>query len=212
MGVNVKFCGMNDPEHVEYALEIGVKWIGMVWYPSSPRHVSLEQMQLLANLCRGVAKLVIVTVNAPKDQLFDVIEAASPDYIQLHGRETMGTIQYLRQRGVGIIKAIHVENSEDIAQSVTQYAGHVDYFLLDTKPKNQDQLPGGNGQSFDWDLVKHYAAKEPWFLSGGLNEQNIQQALRISAATYVDLSSALEDAPGKKSKAKMQSFMQMVAD
>jgi phosphoribosylanthranilate isomerase len=200
----VKICGLSTVETVQAALDHGAEMVGLVFFPKSPRHVSLEQAAALAAQARGRAKIVALTVDADDALLKSIINATRPDYIQAHGSETPARVgEITAQFGVPVIKAIKVKEASDIA-SAKSFKDVAAMCLFDAKAP-EDLLPGGNGLSFDWNLLK---GKDGQFmLSGGLNPENVAQAIKLTRAPIVDVSSGVESTPGKKDIALIAKFI-----
>jgi len=204
----IKLCGLRTPEDAGLAAALGADYAGAVFYPPSPRNVSIEQAAAMKKKLTGTAtKLIAVTVD-PDDTLLATLVAEFPPHgIQLHGSETPARVSEIRARypQIMLIKAIGVRSAADIASAQGYTAA--DMLLFDAKHTN---LPGGTGQSFDWSLLSNVNIHKPWFLSGGLNEANVADAIRMTGAQAVDVSSGIESAPGVKDHAKMRAFVEAV--
>jgi phosphoribosylanthranilate isomerase len=201
-----KICGLKTPELVDVALDAGAAFLGFMTFPQSPRHLEPAQAGQLAALARGRARSVSVVVD-PDDALIDaILSAVAPDFIQLHGHETLERCAAIRARGVGVIKAFGVSGTQDL-QHAKSYEGACDYLLFDAKPPPDAARPGGLGAPFDWTILHSFASNAPWFLSGGLNPVNVADAVRISGAGFVDVSSGVESAPGLKDSGLMVRFL-----
>jgi len=210
MTTQAKICGLKTPETIHAAVQAGVDHIGLVFFPKSPRNVSIEEAAMLASRIPTRVNIVGLFVN-PDDQLIDqVLEAVPLDIIQLHGTEPVEHVVELKQRtGRQIMKAIGIRDADDFA-AVTQYEPVVDWLLLDAKPPKDAALPGGNAVAFDWTLLEGKSFSKPWMLAGGLTADNVQTAIRLTGAPCVDASSGLEEAPGEKSPHKIREFMKAV--
>lgn len=174
--------------------------VGFVHFPKSPRHVSLEHAAELKKLLPAHVKSVVVTVN-PDDVLVDnIIRIVKPDYIQLHGNETAMRIAEIHAK-MKVIKAIPITTPDDIVEMAC------DMLMFDAKPPTGAELPGGNGISFDWKILKGFQTMRPWMLSGGLTPENVAEAICQSGATIVDVSSGVEREPGVKDAGKIQAFI-----
>lgn len=203
----VKICGIKDQQALQAAVEGGAAFVGFVFFERSPRHILPEHASTLAATLPPSVKSVVVMVD-PDDALLETYLAAfTPDYIQLHGKETVARVKEIRERfGVPVIKAVAVRSGDDIA-AAGAYQQVAELLLFDAKaPKNM--LPGGNGLCFDWALLRGRNFSVPWMLSGGLNAENIREAVDISGATMLDASSSLEIAPGQKDPALIRAFLQ----
>lgn len=205
----VKTCGLNTAESVEAAMDARADYLGFIHYPPSPRHVSLKETRKLTRPIGRDAYSVQVVVS-PDDALLDDLAELSPcDFIQLHGNETpMRCGQVSMVTGRPILKAISVRTAEDVRRA-QDYLPHVHALLFDAKPPNTDDfLPGGNGLSFDWTMLdQDWLEPQFWFLSGGLTAQNVAQAIQLTRAPAVDVSSGLESAPGVKDLEAIGAFL-----
>lgn len=199
MPLSIKICGLSDEQSVRAVSKAGADYAGFVYFPASPRHVTLERAASLKLLLAPEVKTVCVLVD-PTDALLERVQTVvKPDYVQLHGSETPARIQTIRRRfaGIRLIKAIKVATASDIAQAEPYYK-LVDMLMFDAAPPKDAVLPGGNGVAFDWPLLAGYNGPLPWFLSGGLNAGNVPLAVRASGAQMIDVSSGVECAPGTK--------------
>jgi len=207
MSVSVKICGINSREAAEAVLKAGADFGGLVIFPRSPRHLSLDQGRLLAQQLRPRVRVVTLLVE-PDDALVDQIMAAiAPDFIQLHGNETperAGAIGFRAKRP--IIKALAVAEAADVARAQA-YQDAAEYILFDAKANAFATRPGGWGAAFDWKLLSGTSFKRPFGLAGGLTPENVARAIAISGVAFVDASSGVEDAPGKKSPEKIATFV-----
>ena len=210
MDLTVKICGLRTPETLHAAIEAGADWVGFVFFPKSPRHVSLDEARALGPLVAGRAQKVALLVDAPDAMIADVIAALQPDFLQLHGHETPERVGEIKQRfGVPLIKAVGIAGQDDLIQA-RAYERVVDWMLYDAKPPKQAVLPGGNGVSFDWTLLKEAGKQHHFMLSGGLDADNVANALAITGAAGVDVSSGVESAPGIKDTKRIKAFMAAV--
>ena len=207
--IKAKICGLSTPESVEAAIEAGATYIGFVFYPPSPRNISPEKASELARVAGGGIDKVGVFVNPDDEFLSSVLELVDLNFIQLHGYETVERVQYLQKRfSVKVIKAISVVSIGDISRA-REYEKTTDMLLFDAKApiEMENSLPGGNGIEFDWNLISNSIWQIPWMLSGGLDATNVSQAVKISGAKIVDISSGIENSPGQKDIEKINSFM-----
>jgi phosphoribosylanthranilate isomerase len=201
----VKICGLSTPESVATAIEAGADRIGLVFFPRSPRHVTLARARDLARESAGTAVTALV-VDADDRALDAIVEAVSPAWLQLHGSESPDRVAAIRRRfGLPVMKAVGVAAGEDIARAEF-YRGVADAILFDAKPPRGAVLPGGNGAAFDWTVLR--GAPAGYMLSGGLSPDNVAEALRITGATAVDVSSGVESAPGVKDLGRIRAFVQ----
>lgn len=205
--VEVKICGLSDETSLDAAIAGGARYIGLVFFPKSPRNVSLDQAAALANRARGKVQIVAVTVDADDALLQALAARVRPDFLQLHGAETAARIAAARPFAkIGLIKAIPLATDKDLA-AVSPLASLVDAFLFDAKPPAGAHLPGGNGAAFDWQILAGFRSPRPWFLSGGLTLDNVQEAIAASKAAAVDVSSGVEISPGVKDRGKILAFL-----
>ncbi|PVB61992.1 phosphoribosylanthranilate isomerase [Labrenzia sp. 011] len=205
--IQVKICGLSTEATMEAALDAGADMVGLMFYPKSPRHVSLTQACKLADMARGRAEIVAVTVNMDLDGLSRINELVAPDTFQFHGSETPEACAAVKvMQGTGIMKAVAVSEKADLEEA-QYYAIVADRILFDAKPPQGSDLPGGNGVSFDWTLLKDLDLKKPYMLSGGLNAANVADAIRLSGARAVDASSAVERERGVKDNDLIRAFV-----
>lgn len=207
-----KICGLTTPETLTIAVEAGAAFVGLVAFAKSPRHLAPEAARRLLEhtgmVERRRARVVMVTVD-PDDALLDALTRhVAPDFIQLHGHETPDRAAAVRQRtGAGIIKCLPVSGPDDLT-AVADWARVADHLMFDARTPADADLPGGMGLSFDWTLLAELKLKRPWFLAGGLNASNVAEAVRLSGAPMVDVSSGVERAPGVKEPALIRAFLQ----
>jgi phosphoribosylanthranilate isomerase len=189
----------------------GAAYLGFMFFPASPRNVSLEDAAHLAAPARGRARIVAVTVD-PDDAMVDrITQVLAPDLIQLHGAEPPARAREVAQRsGAGIIKALGVAGPHDIA-AARAFDTVVEHMMFDARPPAQADRPGGLGQAFDWSILAGLRLARPWFLAGGLNPWNVAEAVRISGARLVDVSSGVERGAGLKDAALISAFLSAVA-
>ena len=210
MPVKVKICGVTTPDIVEAAASAGADFVGLVFFPRSPRNVDVETARILKEAARGKVGTVAVMVD-PDDELVDRIAGeVGPDILQLHGSETPERVAEIKARtGLPVMKAIGVAIPSDIG-AAGSYTKIADYILFDAKPDAGTILPGGNAQAFDWTMLTE--ATMPFALSGGLTPTNVSDAVRMTGAFLVDVSSGVERAPGKKDGALVRQFIQAAKD
>jgi phosphoribosylanthranilate isomerase len=212
MSLIVKICGLSSPEALDVALEAGADLVGFVFFPASPRNVSLDTARALGARVRGRAKKVALTVDADDAVLDAVVRALRPDMLQLHGRELPARVWALKKHfGLPVIKAIALEAKADLS-AVETYATLADILLFDARPPREATRPGGLGKSFEWHLLEHIEPGAPFMLSGGLNADNVGEALRVTRAPGVDVSSGVERAPGVKDADKIRAFVRAARD
>lgn len=205
MPVKVKICGVRTPAIVEIAAEEGADFVGLVLFAKSPRHVELEEARVLAAVARGKIGTVAVLVD-PDDALVDgVVARVRPDFLQLHGSETPERVAAIRARArLPVMKAVAVAEACDVADA-GKYAASADFILFDAKASPDALLPGGNGVPFNWDALK--GIKPPFALSGGLTPDTVGEAIRLTGASLVDVSSGVERAPGEKDAELVRRFI-----
>lgn len=203
----VKICGLSSAATLHAALDAGADMVGFVFFPKSPRNVSLETARMLGRETAGRALKVALAVDSDDAALAAIVDALAPDLIQLHGKESPARCAEIRARfGRPVMKAVGVAEAADLA-SLPAYAAVCDRLLIDAKPPKDAALPGGNGLAFDWRLVKGLDPGKPWMLSGGLDPSNVATALALTGAGGVDVSSGVESAPGVKDPARIAAFI-----
>lgn len=210
MPAEVKICGLKTIEAVDAALDGGADYIGLVFFPRSPRHVDIKTALTLADRARGQAKIVALFVD-PDDKVLDsIIETVQPDMIQLHGDESGPRVREIRKRfHLPVIKAIKVGTAVDAARAL-RYNESADLILFDAKAPKGAVLPGGNGLSFDWRALADVKDRMKFMLSGGLTPENVGAAIALTGACAVDVSSGVESAPGVKDAGLIRRFLQAV--
>jgi len=210
--MRVKICGLKDAGSVEAAVLAGARYIGLVFFEKSPRHIDPAKAAALAlDVPMGVAK-VALTVNASNGFL-DALTARVPlDMLQLHGRESPERVAEIRARyGLPVMKALGVADAADLGQ-IAGYEEVADQILVDAKPPKNAVLPGGNGLAFDWRLLQGRKWQKPWMLAGGLHPGNVAEAIRLTGARQVDVSSGVESAPGVKDRALIKAFVEAASN
>jgi phosphoribosylanthranilate isomerase len=207
MTLLVKICGLNTPETLDVALKSGADLVGFVFFPPSPRNLSLKAARTLGARVQGRAGKAALSVDADDAFLDAVIEALRPDMLQLHGKEPPARVAALKARhGLPVMKVIPIASAGDLA-TVPVYAGIADRILFDARAPREATRPGGLGKPFDWHLLENLHVPVPYMLSGGLDPQNVAEALRITRAPGVDVSSGVESAPGVKDPERIRSFI-----
>ncbi|MDO9412161.1 MAG: phosphoribosylanthranilate isomerase [Pseudolabrys sp.] len=208
MALAIKICGLKTPETLDVALESGADMVGFVFFGPSPRNLALEAARVLGAQAQGRAAKVALSVNADDDTLHDIIAALKPDMLQLHGNETVERIVAVRTRfGLPVMKALPIATRGDLSP-IREYSNVADCLLFDARPAPDDTRPGGLGKTFDWNLLTGLNATVPFMLSGGLSPDNVAEAIRITGAPGVDVSSGVERAPGEKDPDKIRAFIQ----
>ncbi len=205
--IAVKICGLTRPADVEAVVRAGARYAGLVFFPKSPRNVSLDAARDIALAAPpGLAK-VGLTVDMDDDALDALLSAVPLDILQLHGRETPERVVAVRARtGLPVMKAVGVASAEDLAR-LDAYAAVADQILVDAKPAPGADLPGGNGLAFDWRLLDGRRWSGPWMLAGGLTPDNVGEAILRTGARQVDVSSGVETEPGQKDPARIARFV-----
>lgn len=208
MSVKVKICGLNTQTALQAALDGGADYVGLVFFPPSPRNVTPQVAAALAAKARGRARIVALAVD-PDDALLDTIVASvAPDLIQLHGQETPERVAEIRARwGRQVMKAIPVESAEDVHGAAVRYRDVADLLLFDARAPADSSRPGGNGAPFDWRSLRGIEDKPPFVLSGGLTPDNVAEAIRVTGAAVVDVSSGVESRPGEKDPELIRRFL-----
>lgn len=212
MAVQAKICGINDSAAMRTAIEGGAAFVGLVFYPPSPRNVTPEQAAPLAALVPDQVTRVGLFVD-PDDALIAAAhQHARLDMVQLHGSESPARCNEVRATfGLAVMKALKIAEPTDI-DCAERYTGHVDWLMFDAKvpPDMKNALPGGNALAFEWALLADRTFPVPWMLAGGLTPDNVAEAVRASQAAAVDVSSGVETAPGRKDPAKIMAFLNTV--
>lgn len=207
MTVQVKICGLSTRPTLEAALAAGADMVGFVFFEKSPRHIGLDAARALGAAVAGRARKVALLVDADDAAVSAVVEALTPDILQLHGKESPERVAAIRARfDLPVMKALGIGGLEDLG-ALTAYEPVADWLLLDARPPKDAMLPGGNGIAFDWGLIAGLKLQRPWLLSGGLNPSNVGAALRLTGAPGVDVSSGIETAPGVKDEGLIRAFV-----
>jgi len=204
---SAKICGLSTPETVRAALDGRAAFIGFMFFDASPRNIAPEVAGRLAAPARNKAKVVAVTVDADDESLDRIMAALRPDFIQLHGRETPARAREVGQRtGAGVIRALPVSEAADL-DAARDFESVVDHLMFDAKPPKDATRPGGLGGAFDWALLAGRRFERPWFLAGGLDPWNVAEALSLTRAPLVDVSSGVERGAGLKDPALISAFL-----
>jgi len=202
-----KICGLTTPDTLDAALAGGAAFVGAVVFPRSPRHIAPLHAATLFERARRRAKIVAVTVDADDALLTEIALILRPDLIQLHGSETPARAERVRiLTGAGVIKALPIRVHEDFAEA-EEWEPFAEHLMFDARPPEGSTLPGGVGARFDWTLLADRAFRRPWFVAGGLTPENVGDAIRISGAPMVDVSSGVESAPGVKDLGLITAFL-----
>ncbi|WP_028133608.1 phosphoribosylanthranilate isomerase [Bradyrhizobium japonicum] len=207
MSLLVKICGLSTRETLQTALAAGADMVGFVFFPPSPRHLSLELGRELGRQVEGRALKVALTVDADDATLDNIMDALSPDIFQLHGKESVARLRDIKQRfGRPAMKALPVETAADLAV-LPGYAAVADRILFDARAPKDATRPGGLGAPFDWQLLRNLDLQLPYMVSGGLHADNVAEALRVTGAGGVDVSSGVESALGVKDPEMIKAFI-----
>ena len=203
----IKICGITSKRDLKAAQELGANFVGFVLEEKSKRFINLERLELLSMIISEPLKSVALLVDPSNDFLERLLMSSKVDYIQLHGEESPERVEEIAKiTNVPLIKAIGVEKESDLL-NIRSYESFVDYILLDSKAKENGRLKGGRGISFNWNIIKGFNFNKPWFLAGGLNASNVMDAMKATGARMLDVSTGVENTPGKKSFDKMRKFI-----
>src|SRR3954452_6031957 len=202
-----KICGLSTRETLDGALHAGADMVGFVFFPPSPRHLDLEKARDLGRQAKGRAVKVALTVDADDAMLANVVDALQPDILQLHGKETVARVRDIKQKfSLPVMKALAIETPADLAH-LPGYAAVADYILFDARAPKHATRPGGLGTSFDWHVLENLDLKIPSMVSGGLNAANVVDAVRVTRAGGLDVSSGVESAVGIKEPDMIRAFI-----
>ncbi len=207
MPLTIKICGLMTPQALDVALDSGADMVGFVFFAPSPRNLGLELARTLGERVRGRAAKVALTVNANNDTLGSIVDALKPDMLQLHGKEAPERVAVVRSRfGLPVMKALPIADRGDLSP-IREYAQVADRLIFDARAPQEATRPGGLGKPFDWTLLSGIDPGVPFMLSGGLDTNNVAQALRITRAPGVDVSSGVERTPGEKDPDMIRAFI-----
>ena len=207
MSLLVKICGLSTRETLDVALQAGADMVGFVFFPPSPRHLALETARELGRQAKGRATKVALTVDADDATLENIVETLQPDVLQLHGKETVARVRDIKQRfGLQVMKVLAVETAADLAP-LAGYAAVADRILFDARAPKGATRPGGLGAVFDWHVLEKLELDLPFMVSGGLNADNVAEAVRVTRAGGVDISSGVERSPGIKDPELIRAFI-----
>jgi phosphoribosylanthranilate isomerase len=207
MALLVKICGLKTSDALDAALDAGADMVGFVFFPPSPRDLGVEAARALGERVKGRAQKVALSVDATDAELERVVEALKPDMLQLHGTETPERVATIRSRfHLPVMKALPIESRADLSP-IRLYEKVADWLLFDGRAPRDATRPGGLGKTFDWSVLQDLDLGVPFMLSGGLNASNVAEALRITRAPAVDVSSGVERAPGEKDPDKIRAFI-----
>ena len=201
----IKVCGINDQVSMDAAINNSVDYIGLVFYKESPRNISISKAKVLIRNRPEITKIVALTVNPSDDFLLEIKKNIEPDFIQLHGEEGPNRCKDIREKfNIPIIKGVGIENDMNIKYLIKPYEEICDILILDAPSK---ELPGGNGKKFNWEILKNHESKKKWMLAGGLNINNISDAIDITKPPAIDISSGLETKKGVKDPQLIKNFV-----
>ena len=205
--IRIKICGLRQPEHVHAAVSAGATYVGFVFFSKSPRNLTTaEAFELAVDVPPGVAKVALL-VNATDSVIEDIVETVPLDMLQLHGTETAERVAEIRDLyRLPVMKAVGIADDADLP-ALAEYGRVADQLLVDAKPPTDAPLPGGNGLTFDWRLIAGRRWPVPWMLAGGLTAENVAEAIRLTGARQVDVSSGVETAPGVKDAGMIEAFI-----
>jgi phosphoribosylanthranilate isomerase len=207
MPLLIKICGLRTPEAVDAALDAGADMLGFVFFPPSPRHIGMDTARRLSGQVGDRALKVALSVDADDSYLAEVVEALAPDLLQLHGHETPPRVHEVRRRfGLPVMKALPIAERADLS-AIRLYENAADRLIFDARPPRDASRPGGLGRTFDWQLLRDLDTALPFMLSGGLDAANVAEALRITGAGGLDVSSGVERAPGEKDPVRIRAFI-----
>jgi phosphoribosylanthranilate isomerase len=207
MSLIVKICGLSTRETLDVALDAGADMVGFVSFPRSPRHIDVAVMSDLADVARGRAQTVVLTVDADEKILDPIVRQVQPDWLQLHGGESTDAVEALKLAfGIPVMKALPIATRGDLDR-IPRYAAVADRILFDARPPKDATRPGGLGVAFDWHLLENLDLAEPFMVSGGLHAGNVAEAVRVTRAGGVDVSSGVERTPGIKDPEMIRAFI-----
>jgi phosphoribosylanthranilate isomerase len=207
MSVLIKICGLKTPAALDAALDGGADLVGFVFFPHSPRHIGFEAARTLGERVQNRARKVAVSVDANDELLKKCVAALKPDILQLHGKESPERVAVIRSRfGLPVMKALPISKRADLS-SVHYYGKVADLLMFDARAPREASRPGGHGKAFDWRLLENLALPVPFMLSGGLDAGNVEEALRITRADGLDVSSGVEHSPGEKDVDMIRAFI-----
>ena len=204
----VKICGVKSEEIANHAIISNADYLGFIFYPQSPRNISFEESTAILNKVKNKISTVAVAVN-PDDSMLNKIIEIGFSMIQLHGTESIERVKEIKNlSSIKIIKSFGISNKSDLAKTQS-YEDIADYFLFDARPEEKD-LPGGNAKTFEWSTLNDYTSKKEFFLSGGLNIENVETAVNSNQTNFFDVSSGVESSPGVKDKQKISDFIRKI--
>ena len=201
--LKIKICGLSKPESIDAAIDAGASHIGLVHFAKSPRHLTIANAAKLREYTGNRARVVLLLSNADVSVTGEAVAHIKPDIVQFHGSETAQWVGLVREKtGVEVWKAHGIRDAGSLERA-NEFVGNVDRLLFDAPAK---ELPGGNGETFRWDLLSGHKHQLPWVLAGGLTSRNVAEAIRATGADFVDTSSGVEGEPGIKDIDKIKAF------
>ncbi len=204
----VKICGLKSEDTAVHAINSKADYLGFIFYPQSPRNISFEDSSKIIHKIKDKVSTVAVTVD-PDDSIISKIIEIGFSIIQLHGNESLERVREIKaSSSLKIIKSFGIENKSDLEKAKT-YEEIVNYFLFDAKPR-EAELPGGNAKTFEWSFLNGFNSKKEFFLSGGLNIENVETAVNSNLTNFFDVSSGVESSPGVKDKQKISEFINKI--
>tara|TARA_Y200000002_G_scaffold314110_1_gene271754 strand:- start:1289 stop:1927 length:639 start_codon:yes stop_codon:yes gene_type:complete len=208
--VRVKICGITNTADMDASIKYGTYYAGLMFFEKSPRFINLNLAKKLSLHAGNKIKKVAVTVNLTNQILDEIVNNVPLDFIQLHGKETPERVYEIKTRyKLPVIKAIGISELDDL-DLISLFKGVADQLLIDAKSPSSSVLPGGNGLNFDWELLRNFEFRCPWLLAGGLNSENAAEAIKLTGARQLDLSSGVEKIPGLKDHRKISLFMSAI--
>ena len=201
----IKICGINDKNSMLAAINAEADYIGFVFYKNSPRNLELPIAESLIRFRNKKSKIVALTVDAKDEFINEIKQKIAPDYFQLHGNETPTRCKEIRSKfNIPIIKGLGIQDKTNLEENTKSFANICDMMILDAPSSN---LPGGNGKQFDWNILKGYNSKTKWMLAGGINVNNVKDAVKFTKAPGIDVSSGVEISKGIKDPILIRNFI-----
>ena len=201
----IKICGINDKNSMLAAIDAEADYIGLVFYKKSPRNIELVMAESLITFRNKKSKIVALTVDAKDEYITEIKQKIAPDYFQLHGNETPARCMEIRSKfNTPIIKGLGIRDKTNLEENTKSFENFCDMMILDAPSSN---LPGGNGKQFDWNILKGYNTKTKWLLAGGLNLNNVEDAVKSTNAPGIDVSSGVEISKGIKDPVLIRNFI-----
>lgn len=208
LSLKVKLCGFSEKETIDFASQFNIDFMGFIFCPDSPRNIDLKNIaQITKNIPKNIKKVAVI-VDESNEKIQQIINELKPDFLQLHGSENVSRVLEIKKLfKIPIIKAFRISTKDDLNQ-ITDFEDVADYFLFDAKVTG---YKGGSGQKFDWNILKDLKTQKEWFLSGGVNQNNLAEITQNFNIKMIDLSSAIEEVRGIKSKKLIKEFMNKIS-